>query len=101
MNHQLSAIIFNKQHIINVGFNRWLIRGHLMNIPIRKSIHAEEDAISGCSRSELWGSSILVFRKNFGLAKPCHRCEQIIRSSGIRNIFYTETSNDKKIIKKL
>ena len=99
MRYRLSAIIFdNKYRVINSGYNRWLLIGHREKIPFKTSIHAEADAIIGTSRQELYGSSILVFRYNYGLAKPCYCCQNLINASGIKNVFY---SNGKGSIEKL
>ena len=87
MRHKLSAVVFdNKGRVINSDYNRWLRIG--VN-GFRTSIHAEEGAILGCSRSELWGSSIFVYRRNGALAMPCHRCMAIIQESGIKQIFWS------------
>lgn len=99
MKYRLSAVIFdNKFRVINTGYNRWLLIGHREKIPFKTSIHAEADAIIGTSRQDLHGSSILVFRHNYGLAKPCHCCENLITVSGIKNIFY---SNGNGCIEKM
>lgn len=99
MRYHLSAIIFNKKfQVINTGYNRWLLIGHREKIPYKTSIHAEADAIIGTSRQELYGANILVFRQNFGLAKPCQCCQNLINAAGIKNIFY---SDGKGVIKKL
>lgn len=99
MKHRLSAIIFdNSFNIISVGYNKWLLKGHYSSKPYNTSIHAEVDAILGIPKQDLWGSSILVFRYNFGLAKPCRCCMKVIQSAGIQNIFY---SNGKNGIEKL
>jgi len=94
MRYKLSAIIFKKNRIINTGYNRWLTIGHKTKIYSATSIHAEADAIIGCSRQELWGSSILIYRKNSGLAKPCKHCTDLIITSGIRTIYYTNGKNN-------
>jgi deoxycytidylate deaminase len=91
MRYRLSAIIFdNKFNIINTGYNRWLLIGHREKIPFKTSIHAEADAIIGTPRQEMYGQNILVFRYNFGLAKPCHCCQNLIDSSGIKNVYFSD-----------
>ena len=90
MKHKLGAVIFdNKGRVINCDYNRWLIIGRKEKIPFKTSIHAEQAAIVGCSRQELWGSSIYIYRRNGGYAKPCHVCETLIYESGIRNVFFS------------
>ena len=99
MRYHLSAIIFDKKYnIINTGYNRWLCCGHYDIKPLRSSIHAEEDAIIGCSRRELYNASIFVFRKNFGNAKPCHNCMKLIQHAKIKQIYYSETGTISKIV---
>lgn len=99
MRYHLSAIIFdNRFNIINTGYNRWLLIGHREKIPFKTSIHAEADAIVGTSRQEMRGQNILVFRRNFGLAKPCHYCQRLIDITGLKNVYY---SNGKGSISKL
>ncbi len=99
MRYRLSAIIFdNKFNVINTGYNRWLLIGHREKIPFRTSIHAEADAIIGVPRQELYGQSILVYRYNYGLAKPCHCCENLIWTAGLKNIYF---SNGNEGISKL
>lgn len=98
MKYKLSAIIFNnKYQVINTGYNRWLLVGHREKIPFRTSIHAEADAIIGTSRQDLYGSSILVFRKNFGLARPCRNCQNMINAAGIRKIYYSSEGTIKQL----
>jgi deoxycytidylate deaminase len=95
MVHRLGAVIFNNRgQVINCDYNRWLFIGQKKRaIPFKTSIHAEQGAIVGCSRQELWGSSIYVYRANGALAKPCYNCEALIRDVGIRNIFYSDGNN--------
>ena len=98
MRYHLSAILFDKKYnIINTGYNRWLCCGHYDIKPLHSSIHAEEDAIIGCSRRELYNASIFVFRKNFKNAKPCYNCMKLIKHAGITKIYYTENGNISKL----
>ena len=61
----------------------------------RGPIHAEVDALLPLIRrgADLSNASLYVYRqyKNGGLAcaRPCARCEKLIRQSGIKRIFYT------------
>ena len=89
MKHKIGAVIYNKKKIIGVGYNRWLIIGNY-NKHSRHSIHAEIDAMLGCDKRELYGSSIYIYRKNGRLAKPCNVCMEHILKSGISNIYWSE-----------
>lgn len=91
MKHKIGAVIYNKKKIIGVGYNRWLIIGNYnCNKYNRHSIHAEIDAMLGCDKRELYGSSIYIYRKNGRLAKPCNVCMEHILKSGISNIYWSE-----------
>jgi hypothetical protein len=45
-----------------------------------------------------WGSTVYVARvlKNgeAALSKPCHNCEHIMRSRGVKKVFYTISKNE-------
>jgi deoxycytidylate deaminase len=95
MRYHLSAIIFNnKGHIISIGYNKWLLSGYRETKPYKSSIHAEMDALIGCSRQELKGSSIYVFRSNYRMARPCNSCMSVIIAAGIKNIFYSNENGE-------
>jgi deoxycytidylate deaminase len=88
--YPMAAVIYKgrKPTIISTGVNYHLHCG--TNIE-RKcySIHAERDAISGCSKQDLWGASIFIFRKNNLLAKPCPKCMNLIMATGINQISWS------------
>ena len=94
MRYKLGTVIFKNNNVINTGYNRWLLMGRKEVKPFRTSIHAEEDAIIGCSRKDLYNASILIYRRNCLNAFPCHCCMKTIITSGIKHIWY---SKDGKI----
>lgn len=55
------------------------------------SIHAEEDAIRRCGNPK--GATLFVSRVgrngNIGIAKPCKKCQRLIRRNGIKRVYYT------------
>jgi deoxycytidylate deaminase len=88
--YPMAAIIYKgrKPTIISTGVNRHLFIGTDIKRKVY-SIHAERDAISGCSKQDLWGASIFIFRKNSLLAKPCIKCMNLIMSTGISHIHWS------------
>lgn len=93
MKYQIGAVVFRRSTVINTGHNQWLLIGSRTERPFRCSIHAEADALLGCSLEELYGSSILVFRKGYGLARPCPSCTALIAKCGLSRVYYTNGSN--------
>ena len=66
-----------------------------------KTVHAESSAICKCIRQgiKLEGASIWVYRRNEQLAKPCPCCMELIRSVGIKNVYYTDGKDQLSHIK--
>lgn len=93
----MSAVIYkykrNKTVVISTGVNRHLYIGKKKEkgrYGTPYSIHAERDAIEGCSRQDLWGASIFVYRKGNKLARPCPKCMNLIMSTGINHIAWSQ-----------
>lgn len=91
--HRLGAVIAKAGRVISTGFNE--IRYDKL---IKQSTrHAEEAAIVKAIRQgsadSLRGSSLYVARLTpagrTGLACPCERCNRLIASVGIRNVYFT------------
>jgi deoxycytidylate deaminase len=55
------------------------------------SIHAEDDAIRRCGNPK--GATLFVSRVGrngaIGMAKPCKKCQRLIRKSGIKRVIYS------------
>lgn len=88
MRQKMAAIIYdNRGRVISVGYNRWLVIGSQRNKqPFRYSIHAEADAIAGCSREELFGKNIFIYREGNKNARPCQDCSNLIKKYGFRTV---------------
>ncbi len=89
---RLGSVIFKKNRVINIGRN-YIRKTHPKSNTRFKSIHAEFNAIIGCSRLDLDGASILVVRVmgdgSLGMAKPCDPCMNLIRAARIKNLYYS------------
>lgn len=94
--HRLGAVIVKSGNVLSTGYNQLRYSSVLRT----NTIHAEEAAIlkllNGRDFGHLPGSSLFVFRHtkggNRGLARPCSRCMDLIRSVGITKIYYTTDS---------
>lgn len=101
--HKLGAVIVKGGRVLSTGYNE--IRysrfiGHT-------TVHAEESAIvkllSRRALEQLQNSDIYVSRVCpsglAGLAMPCTRCMDLIRSVGIKRVHYTTSEGTTKTIK--
>ena len=95
--HQLCALVVSKNRVLSVGYNQ--PKTH----PISKDtemqqLHAEMDALVRCPDAVVEGAEVVVVRRKPsgkpGLAKPCEPCQDVLRSHGVRRVFYTTNSED-------
>lgn len=89
--YQLCALIVKKNRVLSVGYNN--PKTHPRAKTKMQQIHAEMDAIFGCSAEQLDGSELIVVRarrdKKVGMAKPCKACNDLISKTGIKKVYYT------------
>lgn len=90
------AVIVRGGSILSLGINKMKNHPDIIPESLVKDVchvHAEIDAIKKV-KSELKGATIYVARVNsFGnglLSRPCERCYEVIISSGINKIVYTD-----------
>lgn len=97
--HKMGAVLVKRNKVISVGFNK--MKTHTKSNHPFKMIHAEFDAILGCSQEDLDGSDLYVFREykngELACAKPCPHCQKLIELSGIENVFYTNEGKLNKL----
>lgn len=98
--HKLGAVIFNKNEVISIGFNK--LKTHPLAKFHNKSEHriflcAEKTAIIKAGRTDLSGASILVVRKSntrISLdSAPCPGCmNALIKDTEVKNLYYFENN---------
>src|SRR3954469_14354585 len=93
---KVGAIIVSAGRIISSGFNERRFTRFLKDRRHIESLCAEQSAIlkllTARKQNELVGSVLYVTRMNkhgTAMAKPCEACQDIIRSVGIRKVYYT------------
>ena len=101
--NKIGCVVVNKHRIISSGFNSH-IKCHKIQALLDKErfgcecpgkVHAETAALLPLIKDglDLSKASIYIYRqhKNGALAcaRPCARCEKLIRSLGLKRIFYT------------
>lgn len=91
--HHLGAVITKGNKILGVGFNKNKTSPRSNNA--FSTLHAEISAILNTDEEDLEGSEIYIFRATksgkLGLSRPCIFCEKMLRSVGIKKIYYTTT----------
>lgn len=96
--HKLGAVVTKKGRILGVGFNT--NKTHTRANTPYKTVHAEFDAIQGVSRNDLINSIMYVFREHRSgapaLSKPCKCCELMLRTFGIKTVYYTSNGGYNK-----
>lgn len=78
----LGAVLVSGGRIISLGWNR-----------LENGVHAEMKAIMRARKSSLNKAILYVARARrdqaHGCAKPCAKCEALIKKSGIKMVIYT------------
>lgn len=96
--HKIGGVLVKKSKIISVGFNK--LRTHTKSNNPWKSVHCEFDVILGCTKEELAGSSIYIYRQHqdgsSANSKPCKYCAMLIKESGIKKVYYTDDNSYKE-----
>lgn len=86
---KLGAVVVKNNKIVGYGFNFAHSTGKLLN----DGMHAEIAAINKTTARFRQGSTMYIARVmksgNLGLAKPCRRCESVLRKMGVKSVCYT------------
>lgn len=91
----LGAVIFKGNRILSSGHNE--LRSSSISNKYKKyknSLHAEQAAVMNINWKKLKGASILVIKlskvqKKLSNAKPCDMCLQLLKTIGIKKIYYS------------
>lgn len=88
---KVGAVITKNNQIISMACNE--DKTHPKSRYFHRKLHAELSAILR-SRTNLTGCSIYVYRETktgeLAMAKPCFSCQEAIRKSGIRKVYYSK-----------
>ena len=101
--HHIGAVAVSKHKIISSGYNsnktnpiQKRFNAHRFDVDSRHTVHAELHCLLPLiNRKDINFSdvSLYIYRRHksgeLALARPCASCEALIRSLGIRNIYYT------------
>lgn len=101
--HRVGAVVVKGGRVLSFGHNQIRPSKELKT----ETIHAEEAAILQAIKASgvhsLAGTTLYVTRftkgGSTGLARPCSRCMGLIRSCGIRKVYYSTDHGDVECIK--
>jgi deoxycytidylate deaminase len=98
--HRLGCILVKGNSLIGLGFNQ--NKTHTKSTNEFRTLHAEVSAIVNANEEDLYGSVAYVYRETksgaLGLSKPCAACENMLRSFGIKKVYYTSPEGYKEEI---
>lgn len=99
---KLGAIICNKRgRVVAWGYNT--LKSHpTFGSGFLKTLHAESAALY-CAHKlgiDVKGMSMFIFRRNNCISKPCKDCQKLLKSYGIRKVYYSckEAARDKRAL---
>lgn len=97
---RVGAVVVKNSLILATGRNRSTGKIHLGNIKKDGfiSLHAEIDACSRISKSQLKGTTIYVYREladgKTASAKPCLSCQSKLKKFGIKRAIFTNENGE-------
>lgn len=90
---QHGAIIVRGGRVLSVGINSDRNSPAIVEDPKTEAAYHAEQAAIRAYKGSLEGASIYIARTNrkgvWRMSKPCLRCQAAIKSSKIRNVYYT------------
>lgn len=93
--HSVCAIIARKNKVLAIGINSY--RTHPKSKTRESMTHAELSAINACDKDDLDGADMIVVRVRRtgmpGLSKPCASCDELIKSSGIKRVIWSVSTD--------
>ena len=88
----MGAVIVKGSRILGMGVNS--SKTHPKSNGRFKTVHAEHQAIISCGLADLNNAVIYVYRetkdKHPAMAKPCDACSSLLKSLGIKKVFYSK-----------
>lgn len=92
----LCALIVKKNRVLAIGYNSQ--KTHPKATSRTQAIHAEMAAVFSAKRQQIdiRGSTIYVARYRTigpGLALPCNKCYELLLKEGVRQVYFTQSSN--------
>lgn len=85
---KMGAVIMRGKRVISTGKN--ITKTHPK---FGYSVHAETNCLMRTGRYDIIGCSIYVYREdrngNPAIARPCDDCMKVLKSFGIKNVYYT------------
>lgn len=91
LDFKLGAIILDKKgRVISWGYNKYKTHTSL-GVGKFKMLHAETDAIYLSKKLgiNISGMTMLVFRRNNCISKPCPGCQEILKKYKIAKVYYS------------
>jgi tRNA(Arg) A34 adenosine deaminase TadA len=96
---QMGAAIVKGSKLLSIGFNQ-RDKTHPRARNYSNCIHAELHAVLGLSHKDLKDADIYIYRELksgvLAMAKPCPFCWSLLKTVGIRRVYYTTNGSYSK-----
>ena len=97
----VGCVIVKNRHIIAHGYNGFLPgaphEGKLVDGHEQMTIHAEQNAVSDCSKRGVQTEGCTAYITHF----PCINCAKVLIAAGIREIKYQDDYNNNDLVYEL
>lgn len=94
--HRVGAALFKGKSLVSIGWNSK--KTHPDSLTRYKAHHAEFACLTGLYKTDLATTTIFIARitkgNNIGISKPCDACATLLRTSGIKKVFYTNQKGE-------
>jgi deoxycytidylate deaminase len=98
--HKMGCVIAKGNKLLGIGFNK--NRTHPKSMSEFRTLHCEVDAVINAGEENLNGAIAYIYRQTkggkLGLSRPCLGCEALLRSYGIKTVYYTSPEGYQKEI---
>lgn len=97
--NQHGAVVVKKGKVIQTGRNQYCSLQRIKHFGAKRvwSIHAEMNALAGLPKRVTQGAELYVVRRmsdgSLSNSKPCRVCTALIKTAGIRRVFYSVDDN--------
>ncbi len=91
MKFKIGAVILKRGRILGFGHNSTKTHPHFGSKKQYMTMHSEGAALYCAKKlgNDTKGATMIVYRRNGRLARPCESCQRLIEKAGIAKVIYT------------
>jgi deoxycytidylate deaminase len=91
MKFKLGAVVVKRGKVLGFGYNNSKTHPKFGSKDNFKTMHAEGSALYCAKKlgNNVAGATMIVYRRNGLISKPCNSCEKMLKDAGIAKVIYT------------